>query len=106
MKISLLKYVGEKREKEFNKIGIFEAEDLIRYYPRAYLDLTERSSLRYAYHNDMVLVACSVTRVTPVVYGKRKVIKAFCSQDGMPFTVVLFNQPYVLKQLKICDYLF
>ncbi|MBR2023167.1 MAG: ATP-dependent DNA helicase RecG [Clostridia bacterium] len=106
MRVGLLKYVGEKREKEFQKMGIFEAEDLIRYYPRAYLDLTERASLRTAYHNDVVLIACSVTRVIPVTYGKRKVIKAFCSQDGMPFTVVWFNQPYVLKQLKVGEYLF
>ena len=41
--MSLLRAVGEKREKDFNKLGIFEAEDLVRFYPRAYLDLTERS---------------------------------------------------------------
>ena len=106
MRVGALKYVGEKREKEFNKMGIYEAEDLIRYYPRTYLDLTERASLRTAYHNDVVLVACSVNRVTPVTYGKRQVIKAFCTQGGMPFTVVWFNQPYVLKQLKTGEYLF
>ena len=53
MKLSLLRSIGEKREKEFNKLGIYDAEDLVRFYPRAYLDLTERSSLRTAYHNDM-----------------------------------------------------
>ena len=74
MKLSTLRAIGEKREKEFHKLGITSAEDLIRYYPRAYLDLTERASLRTAYHNDVVLVACSVTRVIPVTYGKRKAV--------------------------------
>lgn len=107
MKLSMLRSIGEKREKDFNKLGIYEAEDLVRFYPRAYLDLTERASLRTAYHNDMVLVACEVNRVAPVNYGnKRKMVKAFCSQDGFPFTVVWFNQPYVAQKLKQGEYLF
>ena len=107
MKLSQLRSIGEKREKGFNKLGICEVEDLVRYYPRAYLDLTERSSLKTAYHNDMALVACEVNRVTPFAYGnKRKMVKAFCSQDGFPFTVVWFNQPYVVQKLKAGEYLF
>jgi len=107
MKLSTLRSIGEKREKDFNKLGIYEVADLVRFYPRAYLDLTERASLRTAYHNDMLLIACEVNRVQPVNYGnKRKMVKAFCSQDGFPFTVVWFNQPYVANQLKAGEYLF
>ncbi len=107
MKLSLLRSIGEKREKDFKKLGIEEASDLVRFYPRAYLDLTERSSLKNAYHNDMVLVACEVTRVMPVNYGNhRKMVKAFCSQDGFPFTVIWFNQPYIAQKLKAGEYLF
>ena len=107
MKLSLLRSIGEKREKEFNKLGIYDAEDLVRFYPRAYLDLTERTSLRSAYHNDMVLAACEVTRLAPVNYGsKRKVVRAFCTQDGLPFSAVWFNQPYVAAKLKAGEYLF
>ncbi len=107
MKLSTLRSIGEKREKDFNKLGIYEVEDLVRFYPRAYLDLTERASLRTAYHNDMVLIACEVNRVAPVNYGnKRKMVKAYCSQDGFPFTVVWFNQPYVAQKLQPGEYLF
>ena len=107
MRLSALRAIGEKREKDFHKLGIATVEELVRFYPRAYLDLTERSSLKTAYHNDMVLVACEVTRVTPVNYGnRRKMVKAFCSQDGFPFTAVWFNQPYVAQKLKAGEYLF
>lgn len=107
MKLSSLRSVGEKREKDFNKLGINEAEDLVRFYPRGYLDLTERASLKKAYHNDVVLVACEVLRVAPVNYGnRRKMVKAFCSQDGFPFTVIWFNQPYIAQKLKAGEYLF
>ena len=107
MRLSALRSIGEKREKEFQKLGLYEAEDLVRFYPRAYLDLTERSSLKTAYHNDIVLIACEVTRLAPVNYGSRqKIVKAYCSQDGYPFTAVWFNQPYVAQKLKPGEYLF
>ena len=107
MKVSLLRSVGEKREKEFNKLGICEAEDLVKCYPRAYLDLTERASIKNAYHNEMVLLACEVTRLAPINYASRqKVVRAFCAQDGVAFTAVWFNQPYVAQKLKAGEYLF
>ncbi len=107
MKLSALRSIGEKREKDFHKLGINDVEDLVRFYPRAYLDLTERASIKYAYHNDMILVACEVTRVNAVQYGnKRKMVKAFCSQDGFPFTIVWFNQPYIVQKLQAGEYLF
>ncbi|MBQ8308474.1 MAG: ATP-dependent DNA helicase RecG [Clostridia bacterium] len=107
MKLSSLRSIGEKREKEFNKLGIYEAEDLVKFFPRAYLDLTERTSLKNAYHNDVALVACEVTRLAPVNFSSaRKVVRAFCSQGGFPFTAVWFNQPYVAQKLKAGEYLF
>ncbi len=107
MQLAQLRSIGEKREKDFQKLGVNDLAELVRFYPRAYLDLTERSSLKTAYHNDMVLVACQVNRVMPVNYGShRKMVKAFCAQDGFPFTVVWFNQPYIAKQIKAGEYLF
>lgn len=107
MKLSLLRSIGEKREKDFNKLGIYTAEDLVRYYPRAYLDLTERISLKTAYHNEMVLIACEVTRLAPINFASRhKIVRAFCSQEGFPFSAVWFNQPYVAQKLKPGEYLF
>ena len=107
MELSLLKSIGDKRKKDFEKLGVYTAEDLVRFFPRAYLDLTERVSLRDSYHNDMVLVACTLTRLAPVNYSSRlKVVKAYCSQDGLPFTAVWFNQPYVAQKLKAGEYLF
>ena len=107
MKLSLLRPIGEKREKDFQKLGVYDAESLVRFYPRAYLDLTERSSLKTAYHNDVVLIACEVVRLAPVNYSSRqKIVKAYCSQDGYPFTAVWFNQPYVAQKLKAGEYLF
>ena len=107
MQLSALRAIGARREKEFQKLGITDAESLVRYYPRAYLDMTNRISLRSVYHNDVVLIACEVTRLAPVNYASpRKMVRAFCSQDGFAFTAVWFNQPYVAQKLKAGEYLF
>ncbi len=107
MQLSFIKYISEKREKDLNKLRIFSTKDLVDYYPRAYLDLTKRTSLRDAYHNDMALFVCRVLSVAPVNHASRyKVVRAFCNQDGFPFTAVWFNQPYVAQKLKPGEYLF
>ena len=107
MKLSAIKSIGEKREKDFARLGIYSVEDLLSFYPRAYLDLTQRTSLKETYHNDVVLVSCEVLRLAPVHYGNaKKTVKAFCSQDGYPFTAIWFNQPYVAQKLKPGSYLF
>ncbi len=108
MRLSALKSIGEKREKEFMALGIKSAEELARYFPRAYLDLTSRSLLKDAYHNDVVLIAAQVNRVqgTPNPKARLKIVRAFCEQDGYPFTIVWFNQPYIVNKLKTGEYLF
>lgn len=106
MKLSELRSIGEKRDKEFSKMGVSTAEELVRRYPRAYLDLTERSTLKYAAHNETVLIACELLRFAPPAYGGKRYVKAYCSQDGYAFTAIWFNQPYVATRLKAGEYLF
>ena len=107
MKLSSIKSIGEKREKDFARLGVRSVEDLLSLYPRAYLDLTQRTCLKEVYHNDVVLVACEVLRLAPVHYGSsKKTVKAYCSQDGYAFTAIWFNQPYVAQKLKAGSYLF
>ena len=106
MEVSRLRSIGEKREKDLQKMGISTAEELVRLYPRAYLDLTQRSTLRTALHNEIVLIACEVLRLAPVNYAGKRTVKAYCSQDGYAFNAVWFNQPYVARALKAGEYLF
>ena len=107
MQLTSLTAIGEKRKKDFEKLGIESVDDLVRFYPRAYLDLTKRFSIKDAYHNDVILMACEVTRVAPVHYGgSKKMVRAFCNQDGFAFTAIWFYQPYVAQKLKPGEYLF
>ncbi len=108
MELTKIRGVNQKREQDFNKLGIFSTADLVRYFPRAYLDLREKQLLRFAYNNDVVLTAGKVISLPSTKYYRRGgVVKAVCEQEGFMFSVVWFNQPYVASKLKIGEeYLF
>lgn len=106
MRLTSLKFVSEKRERDFNKLNIYSAEDLARHFPRDYLDMTKVSLLKDAYHNDVVLTSCEVLNVEFNRYARRPYVKALCQQGGFMFSAVWFNQPYVATKLKPGVYLF
>ena len=102
MELTKIRGINEKRSAELNKIGIFETADLMRFFPKNYLDLREKRMLNYAYHNDIVLTSAKVITVPPIRYTKygSGTVRAVCEQDGLTFTIVWFNQPYVISKLK------
>lgn len=108
MELTKIRYVNEKREKEFNKLGLYDTADLVRFFPRSYLDLRQRQSLKYAYHNDIVLTAGKVLSLPTTRYYRRGgLVKVVCEQEGLIFSIVWFNQPYVANKLKVGEeYLF
>ncbi len=106
MRLTDLKYVSEKKEKQFNKLGVHTQEELIRYFPRDYLDLTKTRDLGEAYHNEMALVLCEVLNVEVNRYARRPYVKALCRQGDYLFQVIWFNQPYVAAKLALGDYFF
>lgn len=106
MKLTELKFISEKREKDFAKLGVYTCEDLVRLYPRDFLDLTEVSLISQAEHNSQILVSCEVLNAELNRFARRPYVKALCQQQGCVFTAVWFNQPYVAQKLKPGQYLF
>lgn len=99
MKLTELKFISEAREKQFNKLGVHTAEDLLKLYPRDFLDLTKTSSIGDAYHNSMALAACEVVNIEVNRYARRPYVKALCRQGELLFRTIWFNQPYVAAKL-------
>jgi len=108
MELTKIRGINEKREQKLNKMGIFDTADLMRYFPRAYVDLRQKQLLKYAYHNDVVLTTGKVLNIPVTRYFRRGgVVKVTCEQEGFIFSVVWFNQPYVANKLKYGEeYLF
>ena len=108
MELTKIRGISEKREEELNKLGVFDTADLARYFPRAYLDLREKQSLKNAYHNDIVLTTGKILSMPQKRYSRRvDIVKITCEQEGFIFSVVWFNQPYVASKLIVGEeYLF
>ncbi len=107
MELTKVRGISQKRAEELKKLGIADSAQLVRYFPRAYLDMTDRTSILKVYHNDMALVAARLVHVEPVsYYSRRKTVRAHLEQDGVPFTAVWFNMPYLAQRLKAGEYLF
>ncbi len=108
MELNKIRGINEKRQSDLNKLAIYDTADLIRHFPRAYLDLREKQLLKYAYHNDIILTAGKVLQI-PFTrhYRGGGLVKVVCEQEGFIFSVVWFNQPYVATKLKVGEeYLF
>ncbi|MBP5466729.1 MAG: ATP-dependent DNA helicase RecG [Clostridia bacterium] len=110
MELKKIRGISPAKETELNKLGIFDTADLMRFFPRAYIDLREKQLLKYAYHNDMVLTAGKIITPPQVWYfrkGRGGMAKAYCEQEGFTFAVIWYNMPYVAARLKIGEeYLF
>ncbi len=107
MQLNSIRGINEKRAKDFAKLGITDTSALIRYFPRAYLDMTNRISIGEALHNETALIACRLTAVEPVRYtGRMKYVRAWLEQNGEVFSAVWFNMPYLATRLKEGEYLF
>lgn len=108
MKLTDLRGISDKRAKDLAQLNIFTPEDLVRYFPRGYLDMTQRVRISDCYHNDLALIACRVSSQPQQVYGgRRPFVKVWCDQGGERFSAIWFNAPYVRNNLKAGEeYLF
>lgn len=109
MDLKYVKGLNDKRIEELNKMGITTAEELIRHFPRNYLDLTSIIPLSYARPNEYAFIKATLVASPQSFTSARRIkcVKALCAQGNESFTAVWFNQPYVVKRLEAgAEYLF
>ena len=93
--------VTPAKEKQFNKKGIFTAEDLISFLPRKYQDFTKETGILPESE-----VSCVYVEVKDVMafYNKTPVLKAVGKLRGTEKTIeiVWFNQNYMRNSVSNC----
>lgn len=103
--IRYLKGVGEKTARLYNKLGIFTVDDLIRHYPRKYLDYGNTVSIKDAPPDTPVFI--KATMITPVKESMiRKgltLYKCNFSDGETVIRVTIFNNKYLAKALRTFD---
>ena len=98
--IQFIKGVGEARAKTLNRLGIFNLEDLITYYPRTYEDRSKVKKLKDVIDGEETLIRAFVASSMQVITTKgrgMKICKMIVRDDTESCEIVWYNQPY-LKQ--------
>ena len=101
--IQYIKGVGEKRAADFKKLGVATVEDLIRYYPRDYVDYSNIKELYSTVSGTTAAFKCRI--VTPVkeqyIRKNLTVYKFVATDDSALLHVTIFNNRFLAEKLKI-----
>lgn len=95
-----LKGIGEKSLGLYNKIGIYNIDDLIHYYPRDYI-LYDRLRASDDLETNKVISFEATVMARPLVKRVRRlhITSTKLSADGMLITATWFHMPYLNKTL-------
>lgn len=103
--IKYIKGVGEKRAELFNKLGIFDVDSLIHFYPRKYEDWTNTQTVKKAENGSNVTI--KATMITPVKESKIRrgltLYKCRFSDGESVINVTIFNNKYQAQALRIYE---
>lgn len=99
--IRFLKGVGEKRAAYYNKLSIKTVEDLLRFYPRAYIDFTDPVDIDKTVLNEVNIIKARVYKKQPPQLIRRgmSVFKVYVTDDISNLCVTIFNNKYLYERL-------
>lgn len=100
--IRSLRGVGEQRARAMARLGIGTVRDLLRHYPKEYLDISQLNPPERARQGERtclcgVVASVQVTRPRP----RLSVIRAAVDCGGRRVECVWYNQPYLKNALRI-----
>lgn len=99
--LQTIKGVGEKTEKLFFKLGIYDTDDLLHYYPRNYDEFETPADIAEAEEGTVKAVSAVICSGVYVNSGKGKqIITTTVSDHSGKLSVVWFNMPYLRTVLK------
>lgn len=107
--IQFLKGVGEKRAKILNKLGIFTVGDLLRFYPRDYMDWSKITSITAApFDGNCCIKAVVNHKPRGAKIRKGMTIYKTVATDGEALMdITIFNNKYAAESLEAGEeYLF
>lgn len=100
--ICYLKGVGPKRAELLAKLGIFTVMDLLEYYPRDYLDLSQTVTVSAAPFEEKCCIRARILQPAEerVISGGRKLYTLLAYDGTTPLRLVFFNTAYTANSLK------
>ena len=100
--VQFIKGVGPSRVKLLNKLGIYNLEDLITYYPREYEDRGKPKKIdELVDGEEALIVAYPVGRMNEVkIRGNLTLCKLIVADESGRCLITWYNQPYLKNTFK------
>jgi len=100
--VTVLRGIGPQRAELLKKLNIITCADLIRYFPRGYLDMSRISPIDQLKDGTTVTVVAKVCTDVSKRAGKRTTRFLFSVSDpkGNKIFVTLYNQKYTAEKLR------
>ncbi len=103
--IKYIKGVGEKRAELFYKLGIFDVDSLIHFFPRKYEDWTDTRLVKDTADGENAVI--KATMITPVkeslIRRGLTLYKCKFSDGEQIINVTIFNNKYLAKSLRVYE---
>lgn len=101
-KINVIKGIGEKTQKIFEKIGIETVQDLLEYYPRGYDEFNKPVLISMVKEGETFTIEASLT-MTPKLKKVRnlQILNAQVKDTSQMMQLTWFNMPFLMKTLKM-----
>lgn len=109
MDITYLEGVGPKRAETYKKLGISTVEQLLRLYPRDYVDFTNPAKIRELQLGETCAFRAKVAKKSSPFsqYSRVAVYKALLTDGEGEITAVFFNTKYTFEKLELYkEYIF
>ena len=102
--VTVVKGVGERMQKSFDKLNVQTVNDLLRFYPRDYDDYTRLLSINRLRPNEKVVVVGTVQQ-TEILIGRnnRKDFKLVLDDGTGLLNVVFYGQYFMGRYIKAND---
>ena len=101
--IRSIKGIGDKNYKYFEKLGIKNIYNLLRYYPRRYQDFSKLKTINNIEYGEELTVAGIISGKIYTRKSKRgnlKISETSLTDSTGSLRLTFFNQPYISSQLK------
>ena len=103
MQLIDIKGVGDKTLLKLHKLGINTIDELVRFMPKFYFDMTHESDLNTCAQGDYVLLQGQIIKKNKVAYIRRgfTLFKCTLLVQGQKVVLSWYNLPYVSSQIEL-----
>lgn len=99
--ITYLKDVGEKRAKILNKLGIFTVGDLLRSFPRDYVDFSEPTEISELNPEETaVFSGIVIKKLRPYITRSLSIFKLVVSDNTDNLLITIYNSKFIFDSLE------